>query len=139
MSKTTSKLWKKQEYREHMIKVHSGKKASQETKQKMSKNNAKIWLGKHLSEETKMKISINRKGKDAWNKGTKGVMKPNQTSFKKGEIHSITKKVKCIETQIVYDTINSASRQMNINATCIINVCKGKQLTAGGYHWQYVN
>lgn len=138
MSKTASKLWKNQEYREHMVKAHSGKKVSQETKEKMSKSNARIWLGKHLSEETKRKISENRKGKDVWNKGTKGIMKSNQTSFKKGEIHSITKKVKCIETQIIYDTINSASRHLNINATCIINVCKGKQLTAGDYHWEYV-
>lgn len=138
MSKTTKKLWENTEYREHMVKIHSGKKASDETKKKMSESNAKIWLGKHLPEEMKRKISKNRKGKDAWNKGTKGVMKPNQTSFKKGEIHSITKKVRCIETNIIYETINSASRQLNINATCIINVCKGKQLTAGGYHWEYI-
>lgn len=137
-SKTMKKIWQNNEYKSHMIKVHSGKKASNETKEKMSKNNAKIWLGKHLSEETKRKISVNRKGKKAWNKDTKGIMKPNQTSFKKGEIHSITRKVICVETEIIYETINNASRQTNINATCIINVCKGKQKTAGGYHWGYV-
>lgn len=138
MSERTTKLWENQEYKEHMIEVHLGKKPSQKTREKMSKNSARFWAGKHLPKEVKRKISANRKGKDAWNKGTKGIMKPNQTSFKKGEIHSITKKVKCIETNTVYDTINNASRQMNINATCIINVCKGKQLTAGGFHWEYV-
>lgn len=138
MSNNTKKLWSNPEYRQHMVEAHLGKKASEETKKKMSGNNAKIWSGKHLPKEIKRKISKNRKGKDAWNKGTKGVMKPNQTSFKKGEIHSITKKVRCIETNIIYETINSASRQLNINATCIINVCKGKQITAGGYHWEYV-
>lgn len=138
MSNNTKTLWANPEYKEYMINIHSGKKASKETKEKMSKNNARIWAGKHLPEEIKRKISESKKGKDSWNKGTKGIMKPNQTSFKKGEIHSITKKVKCIETNTVYDTINNASRQMNINATCIINVCKGKQLTAGGFHWEYV-
>lgn len=138
MAITTKKLWQNSEYREHMRNIHSGKKASSETKKKMSENNPKYWLGKHLPEETRKKISENNKGKIAWNKGTKGVMKSNQTSFKKGEIHSITKKVKCIETETVYDTINNASRKLNINATCIINVCKGKQITAGGFHWEYV-
>lgn len=135
----TKKHWKNKEYRKHMIEIHSGKKASQQTKEKMSKSNNKFWLGKHLSKEVKRKISEKNKGNIPWNKGTKGIMKSNQTSFKKGEIHSITKKVKCIETKSIYDTINSASRKMNINATCIINVCKGKQQTAGGLHWEYIN
>lgn len=139
MSETTKKLWQNKKYKEHMKLVHKGKKISNETKKKMSESNVKYWLGKHLSEETKQKISKKNKGKNAWNKGTKGIMKSNQTSFKKGEIHSITKKVKCIETNTIYETINSASREMNINATCIINVCKRKQLTAGGYKWKYVN
>lgn len=138
MSTITKNLWKDKDYRKHMKEVHQGKKFSEETKKKMSENNAKYWQGKHLSKETKTKISKSRKGKPAWNRGTKGIMKPNQTSFKKGEIHAITKQVQCIETGTIYKTINNASRQLNISATSIINVCKGKQITAGGYHWKYV-
>ena len=137
MANTTKALWQNPKYKEHMQIIHTGKKASLETKKKMSENNPKYWLGKHLPKETRKKISENNKGKIAWNKGTKGIMKPNKTSFKVGEIHSITKKVKCIETEIIYNTINSASREMNINATCIINVCKGKQSMAGGFHFKY--
>lgn len=133
------KLWENLEYKEHMKMIHKGKKVSDETKEKMSKSNRRYWLKKHLPFEIKQKISEKKKGSIPWNKGTKGITKPNQTSFKKGEIHSITKKVKCIETKIIYDTINSASRKMNVNATCIINVCKGKQQTAGGLHWKYIN
>lgn len=131
-------MWENKEYKEYMINAHKGKKVSQETKEKMSKNNAKVWLGKHLSEEMKKKISENKKGVIPWNKGTIGIMKINSTTFKKGEIHSITKKVECLETKKIYNTINNASREMNISATCIINVCKGKQKTAGGYHWKYI-
>ena len=52
MQKGQKRLWKNPEYRQHMIEVHKGKKASEETKTKMSKSNAKYWLGKHLSAET---------------------------------------------------------------------------------------
>jgi len=41
-------------------------------------------LGKHHKKETKKKISQSRKGYPPWNKGTKGVLKPNKTTFKKG-------------------------------------------------------
>jgi len=53
--------------REHCLKLseaHKGKKLSQETKNKISKNNARHNLGKHLSEETKQKISESEKGKE---------------------------------------------------------------------------
>lgn len=138
MSMSAKALWQNKEYREHMIKVHSNKKVSNETKQKMSENNAKIWLNKHLSQEMKEKISKKLKGKIPWNKGTKGIMKANNTSYKKGQPSINRKKVKCIETKIIYDSILEASRRTNTNQTCIINVCKGKQNIAGGYHWKYV-
>lgn len=137
MAKAQKELWKNKEYRKHMVEIHTGKKASEETKKKMSKSNSRYWLGKKLPKEVVIKMKEKLKGKEPWNKGTKGIMKANKTSFKKGEIHSVTKKVMCIETGIIYNTINEASRKLNINATCIINVCKGKQNTAGGYHWKY--
>lgn len=138
MSNNSKRLWNNIEYRQHMIDIHTGKKASKETIEKQRKNNKKFWLGKHLTDEMKDKISNSKKGSIPWNKGTQGIMKANKTSFKNGEIHSKTRKVKCVEKGIIYDTINNASRQLQINATCIINVCKGKQNVAGGYHWEYV-
>jgi predicted GIY-YIG superfamily endonuclease len=47
MANTTKELWQNPKYREHMRVVHSGKKASTETKKKMSESNPKYWLGKH--------------------------------------------------------------------------------------------
>jgi len=51
--------------REKLSKSHIGKKHSDETKGKISKNNArnKPWLGKKMSEETRQKMSEARKGK----------------------------------------------------------------------------
>lgn len=132
-------LWQNPEYRQHMIDVHKGKKASEETKKKMSESNARYWLGKHLSKETIEKMRNSTKGREAWNKGTKGVMKANRTSFKKGEIHSNNcKKVRCIETNKVFNSLHEASRELNINVNCIMYVCKGRQKTAGNLHWEYV-
>lgn len=41
--------------------------------------------GKHHTEETKQKMREKLKGRKSWNKGTKGIMKPNSGCFKKGE------------------------------------------------------
>ena len=49
------------------------------------------------------------------------------------------RKVKCIETQVIYESINEAERQTGISHGNIINVCKGKLKTTGGFHWEYVD
>ena len=118
MQESQKRLWKNPEYRQHMIEVHKGKKAS---------------------EETKIKMSNSKKGQIPWNKGTKGVMKPNKTSFKKGEVRiNNCKKVRCLETNKTYSSLHEASRELNINVNCIMYVCKGKQKTAGNLHWEYI-
>lgn len=52
------------------------------------------------------------------------------------------KPVRCIETGEAFDSIRAAMREMNFSSGVeagIVNVCKGKRKTAGGYHWEYVN
>lgn len=44
-----------------------------------------------------------------------------------------------IDTGKKYDSLKIAEKETGINKTCIGNVCRGKQKTAGGYHWQFVN
>ena len=43
----------------------------------------------------------------------------------------------CIETNKLYVSIINATRDTNINRSCISAACSGKQKTAGGYHWRY--
>lgn len=43
----------------------------------------------------------------------------------------------CIETGIIYPSINEASRQTGADRNTIADVCKGKLKTAKGYHWKY--
>lgn len=51
---------------------------------------------------------------------------------------ALSKPVKCVETNIVYKSVREANRQTKIDTTSISRVCRGKQQTAGGYHWKYV-
>lgn len=51
-----------------------------------------------------------------------------------------SRKVKCIETGIIYDSIKEAAKAVGLKAHCAISdCCNGKQRTAGGYHWEYTN
>lgn len=50
------------------------------------------------------------------------------------------RKVKCIETGIIYESTIEASRQVpNTLQGKICLVCQGKRLTNGGFHWEYAN
>ena len=43
-----------------------------------------------------------------------------------------TKKVLCIETNIIYNSIKEAEESLNIH--CVGAACRGARKTAGGYH-----
>lgn len=51
---------------------------------------------------------------------------------------SFSKKVLCIETGEVFDSIMDAERKTGIDNGSISKACKGKYKTAGKYHWKYV-
>lgn len=50
-----------------------------------------------------------------------------------------TKRVLCIETNTVYDSIRQAEEKTGIPHANIIKVCQGKLKTCGGYTWKYVD
>nr|DAP66827.1 MAG TPA: homing endonuclease [Caudoviricetes sp.] len=47
--------------------------------------------------------------------------------------------VKCIETGIIYISLHHAERETGISYTLICHALNGRQKTAGGYHWKYVD
>lgn len=116
---------------------------SEETKKKISnsiKGKNHYMYGKHHSEETKIKISESKKG----NKNMLGHHHSKETRKKisnalKGQIAKNRKKVLCVETNIIYDSMHIASKETNTNVPDICMCCKGKLKTANGYHWQYYN
>lgn len=90
-------------------------------KEQASINNARFWKGKHLQEEHKKKISQSRK--------------KCRVSDKTRSKQSIP--IICIETNIEYFGSREAGRKLKINNSSIIQCCKGRRKTAGGYHWKY--
>ena len=51
---------------------------------------------------------------------------------------SYSRAVRCVENGMVFDSISQASKASDINAYQISGCCRGKYLTAGGLHWEYV-
>ena len=49
------------------------------------------------------------------------------------------KRVRCVETGKIYETITQASVETGINVGNIAKVCHGERKTAGGFHWEFVD
>lgn len=45
----------------------------------------------------------------------------------------------CIETEEIFPCIREAERKLGVANQHISDCCKGKQKTAGGYHWKYID
>lgn len=81
-----------------------------------------------ITEEIKQKISEKNKGKHA----------SVRTEFKKGHKPLNVRKVLCIESDVVYDTIKKASEDTNVMECHISQVCNGKRKSAGKLHWKFI-
>ena len=62
----------------------------------------------------------------------------NYGTARKRAIKKTSKKVKCIEKNIIYDSLRIASEDNAINYGNLSSCCNGKLQSAGGYHWEYV-
>ena len=114
-------------------KTNKGRVVSEETKKKISKSET----GKIVSDETRKKISDAQKGRklsDEW-----------KQNISKHHLENPRYNCECIfqidkETNEIiqmYPSISEAKRQTNINN---ISAClNGRQKTAGGFKWKYVN
>jgi len=77
-----------EESKEKMRKSHTGVKLSEEHKESVKNSNVKYWLGRYHTEKTKNKISKSQKGKEPWNKNKKGVQVfSKETRRKMSESH----------------------------------------------------
>lgn len=64
-----------------------------------------------------------------------GLRKPTDWTTK---IHSSSKKVMCIETEEVFDSINIASKKKNIASSSIRHNISGRYKNAGGFTWKLI-
>lgn len=55
----------------------------------------------------------------------------------KNYVQTSKRPVRCIETNVVYDSIMEASRETNINRVLISRCVRGICMTGGTYHWEY--
>lgn len=122
-----------------------GHKHSEATKRKMSERmigntNGK---GQKLSRERILALAESRDNDEVRKKiaeANRGKKHSEETKKKLSESHKGlgAKKVRCIETGIIYDSIKIASKENNISSRGHISACcKGTRKTAGGYHWEY--
>lgn len=150
------------EWKNKISKSNKGKKANNETKQKMSniqkerfknKENHPMY-GKHHSDKTKQKMSKSHKGKC---KGKERYdMKGDNNPAKRKDVRKkISKKVKGenngnynkgrkvaqynINGELVkiWNNAKQASEQLNIDASSITKCCRGKYKRAGNFTWRY--
>lgn len=99
--------------------------------------------GKKLSEETRKKISASLTGRKPTeearrkqSEAQKGLMKGRKRPEGAGRP---AKKILCVETGEVFESIASAAKAKNITCKGNISACaKGKIKSIGGFHWEYV-
>ena len=120
------------EIRAYMSKVMKGnqngkgKICSDEKKKKISE----AQKGKTLTEEHRLSISKAKKGK---------THKPiSEESRKKIADKHKKKKVLCINNNTIYESIQECARQLNIEASSVCAVCKGKHKHHKNFIFQYL-
>lgn len=101
-------------------------------------------MNRLASQETKNKMSQTRKGvpkseahKEAIAKALKGKKKTPE-AIRNNQLAQHRKIVKCIETNITYESLADAERKTGILRETISRCCRGKQKTASGFHWEFV-
>ena len=123
--------------------IEQGRFSSEKRKKSMKK----LWENKTKEEKEKIIKTLreNNIGREPWNKGKKGVQtytKEQRENLTKRILEAVEKqkiKVKCVETNIVYNSLTEASKKLNISQSDISRVLLGKRKTCGGYHWEKVS
>lgn len=113
-----------EEHRRKISEANKGKPLSDEHRQKLSDAHR----GKVLSEEHRQKMSA----------AHQGVRRSAETKAKIQEAsRNRMKRVICIETNEVYNSLSEASRKNQIHQSAISGCCNGIYQTAGGKHWRF--
>lgn len=111
-----------EEARAKMSIASSSKTMPHEARMKISKalsgKNSPMY-GKSKTIETRIKISESRKGKSL------------------GGDNHWAKKVLCVTTGEVFESLSDAGRKYNISVPNITACCKGRRKRAGGMEWEY--
>lgn len=143
---TTTGVKCSEETKKKISDAHRGKKRSEESKIKQSQT----LMGHFCSEETRSKIG-EANSRRVWSEESKKKLsehfkgKPISEEHKEKirnylKLHAPNKRqIICIETNIIYESLSEAERKTNISRRVIGRVCSGDGVTAGGFHWCYLD
>lgn len=115
-------------------------------KKSLSMMGNKNGLGKPCSEEKKKKISEAQKGmifsderimKMSLAAKNRHVPCSEEKRMKLRESYPNKRRVYCFETDTIYKSVQECARELNLHATSVSRVCKGKAHTTGGFHLKY--
>lgn len=107
--------------------------------------------GKHHTVESRRKMSLSRMGEKNHAYGRKGKLgtfyghkhteeyKAYMSKIHKGGRHPLARKVMCVETGEIFDTVQAAADKYHLQHTNLSATCSGKHHTCGGFHWEYLD
>lgn len=128
-----------QETKDKISKTLTGRKGTphtEESKRKLSE----ATRGKKSpprSEEYRKKLSESLKGRVFTEEHCRHISE-GKKGTQAGKNNPRARKVRCVELDIVFDTIKEAGEFVKGSPKNIISVCAGRLKTSGGYHWMYV-
>lgn len=120
-----------------MQKAQKGRIISDSAKEKLRSAN----LGKKASAETKAKMSAARKGKprlDLLGKKASAETKAKMSIARQGEKHPGAKKIVGLHDNKIFGSSVEAAKYYGVSQYGIRAVCRGEQIITGGYKFKYV-
>ena len=99
--------------------------------------------GVQISDETRRKMSEAQKGRPCpLTEEQKREMAKKVSAKLKGRARPEgggrpPKKVMCVETGEIFESVSSAARSVGTSSTLISSCAKGKSKTCQGFHWEY--
>lgn len=138
MSMSRKGIPKSEEFKKKLSEKLKGRVFSEETRQKMSQNHPDVsgdknpMYGKKIDPEHQRKMVEASKTPEAIQK-----MKENKIWYSGAE-NPNAKRVLCIETGVVYKTMNDAAKDTGCNASKISAVCHGQRNHTGGLHFKII-
>ena len=92
------------------------------------------------TEETKQKMSKTRTGRKHSAEWCKNISKSlaGRPEITRAANEAHRKKIKCIETNVIYNSQVEAQEITGVNRKWISSCINGYQKTAGGYHWEAI-
>jgi group I intron endonuclease len=95
--------------------------------------------GKKLSDDTRKKISNSSKGKKKPSRTKEHCKAISESKKGKPSPNKDTTPVRCIELDLMFEDAITAGKKLGIKSpNHVIDVCKKRRKTCGGYHWEFI-